>query len=97
MEGKLDAHSSAPVPVPVPGSLQVPGSLGHLAQVPELVSAWQAQVAARRAEASKIEHLLDYLDRRLAECAGETVVGRAEVRKAAVRDAAVVLGVSERT
>ncbi|NDK30922.1 DUF222 domain-containing protein, partial [Nesterenkonia haasae] len=91
MEGKLDAHSSAPVPV------QVPGSLGHLAQVPELVSAWEAQVAARRAEATKIEHLLNYLDRRLTECAGETVVGRAEAQKAAVRDAAMVLGVSERT
>ncbi|TLP93036.1 hypothetical protein FEF26_13925, partial [Nesterenkonia salmonea] len=91
MEGQLDAHFQAPVSAPVPVSLR------HLVQVPELVSAWEAQVAARRAEAVKIGHLVDYLDRRSSECVGETAIGRAEARKAAVRDAAVVLGASERT
>ncbi|TLP96036.1 hypothetical protein FEF26_09610, partial [Nesterenkonia salmonea] len=62
MEGQSVSFSSARVPAPVPGSLR------HLVQVPELVSAWEAQVAARRAEAVKIRHLVDYLDRRSVEC-----------------------------
>ncbi|RJN32122.1 HNH endonuclease [Nesterenkonia natronophila] len=69
----------------------------HLAVVPELTAAWEHQVVARRAEAAKIMHLLGYRDRCAAAAAGEPAVARAETERAAVRDAALVLGASERT
>jgi 5-methylcytosine-specific restriction endonuclease McrA len=84
MEPQLD-----PLP-PVPGSAQ------HLTGVSELTAAWQYQVAARRAEAVKLMHLLEYRERCAALVAGEAAVVRTEADKAAIRDAATVLGVSER-
>jgi hypothetical protein len=77
--------------------LSVPGSMRHLAEVPELAAAWEHQVVARRAEAAKIMHLLVYRDRRVAAAAGAPLVAQAEAEKAAVREAALVLGATERT
>jgi hypothetical protein len=91
MEGQTGILPQVLVTAPVPGSLR------HLEGVPELTAAWEAQRVARCAEASKILHLLAYLDRCRAGCGGGSVVVRAEAEKAAVRDAAVVLGLAERT
>ncbi|RJN33046.1 HNH endonuclease signature motif containing protein [Nesterenkonia natronophila] len=74
----------------------VPGPAQHLAGVPELSAAWEHQVAARRAESAKVTHLLAYRDRCAARVVGEPAVVRAEADKAAIRDAATMVGLSER-
>ncbi|WP_044494225.1 HNH endonuclease signature motif containing protein [Nesterenkonia massiliensis] len=75
----------------------MPEHLRALAGEPELAAAWEQQVAARRAEAATITALLDYRSRSAAHYAQEPLVVRSEADRAAVRDAARILGVSDRT
>ncbi|MCT1606698.1 HNH endonuclease [Nesterenkonia massiliensis] len=75
----------------------MPEHLRTLAGEPELSAAWEQQVAARRAEAATITALLDYRQRTAAHYAQEPLVTRSEADRAAVRDAARILGVSDRT
>ena len=76
---------------------QVPRSLEHLMDAPELAAAWEHQVAARRAEAVKITALLDYQKRVVREYCAELSVPRSEALKDATHWAALVLGVSDMT
>ncbi|GAA4921183.1 HNH endonuclease signature motif containing protein [Nesterenkonia rhizosphaerae] len=75
----------------------MPEHLEQLAGEPELAAAWEQQVAARRAEAATITALLDYRARATAHYVQEPLVVRTEADRAAVRDAARILGVSDRT
>lgn len=75
----------------------LPTTLRHLADHPELKAAWDHQVAARRAEAAKITAMLAYRRRFVQDFRHDLATVRAEADKAAVRDAAVLLGASERT
>ncbi|WP_044494042.1 HNH endonuclease signature motif containing protein, partial [Nesterenkonia massiliensis] len=68
-----------------------------LAGEPELAAAWEQQVAARRAEAATITALLEYRARTATHYAQEPLVTRSEADRAAVRDAARILGTSDRT
>ena len=75
----------------------MPENIRHLGGEPELSAAWEQQVTARRAEAATITALLDYRARTAAHYAQEPLVTRSEADRAAVRDAARILGVSDRT
>lgn len=75
----------------------MPQAVAHLADEPELAAAWEYQVAARKAEAKKIIAILDYRDRLVAYYCQDPSVLRYQAQKAAVRDAATLLGVSEFT
>ena len=75
----------------------MPEHLRALAGEPELSAACEQQVAARRAEAATITALLDYRQRTAAHYAQEPLVTRSEADRAAVRDTARILGVSDRT
>ncbi|GAA4911371.1 hypothetical protein GCM10025790_02190 [Nesterenkonia rhizosphaerae] len=75
----------------------MPEHLRALAGEPELAAAWEQQVAARRGEAATITALLDYRSRTAAHYAQEPLVVRSEADRAAVRDAARILGTSDRT
>ncbi|WP_044493274.1 HNH endonuclease signature motif containing protein [Nesterenkonia massiliensis] len=75
----------------------MPEHLRALAGEPELSAAWEQQVAARRAEAATITALLDYRQRTATHYAQEPLVTRSEADRAAVRDAARILGTSDRT
>ncbi|GAA4916560.1 hypothetical protein GCM10025777_32800 [Membranihabitans marinus] len=75
----------------------MPEHLRALAGEPELTSAFEHQVTSRRAEAATITALLDYRARTAAHYAQEPLVTRSEADRAAVRDAARILGVSDRT
>lgn len=76
---------------------RMPKALTHLADEPELAAAWEHQVTARKAEAKKITALLNYLGRLVAYYCEDPSVLRYQAKKAAVRDAATLLGVSEFT
>ncbi|GAA5224445.1 hypothetical protein GCM10025777_50760 [Membranihabitans marinus] len=75
----------------------MPEHLRTLAGEPELTAAWGQQVASRRAEAAKITALVEYRQRTAASYTQEPLVTRSEADRAAVRDAARILGVSDRT
>ena len=75
----------------------MPENIRHLGREPELSAAWEQQVAARRAEAATITALLEYRARTAAHYAQEPLVTRSEADRAAVRDAARILGTSDRT
>lgn len=76
---------------------EVPEALRNLVAEPELALAWEHQVAARRAEAAKTTALLDYQDRVIAFYCEDPTVMRYQAEKAALRDAAALLGISELT
>lgn len=73
----------------------MPQAVAHLSGEPELFAAWEYQVTARQAEAKKITAILDYQDRLIAYYCEDPSVLRYQAQKAAVRDAATLLGVSE--
>ncbi|MCT1607795.1 HNH endonuclease [Nesterenkonia massiliensis] len=75
----------------------MPEHLRALAGEPELAAAWEQQVVSRRAEAATITALLEYRQRTAASYAQEHLVVRGEADRAAVRDAARILGTSDRT
>ncbi|GAA4922382.1 HNH endonuclease signature motif containing protein [Nesterenkonia rhizosphaerae] len=75
----------------------MPEHLRTLAGEPELAAAWEQQVASRRAEAAKITALMEYRQRTAASYTQEPLVTRSEADRAAVHDAARILGVSDRT
>ncbi|GAA4927398.1 HNH endonuclease signature motif containing protein [Nesterenkonia rhizosphaerae] len=75
----------------------MPENIRHLGGEPELSAAWEQQVTARRAEAAAITALLEYRARATVPYAQEPLVVRTEADRAAVRDAARILGVSDRT
>ena len=78
--------------IPAP---QLPNGYAELANQPELVAAWEQEVAVRRAEAVKIQHLLAYRARKTAENSRAHVLNQRVLLRAVYRDAAVVLGVTE--
>lgn len=85
-----------PSPTPAPPPV-LPDAHEHLSEHPQLGQAWEAEVRARRAEAEKIQHLLDYRDHRLAvqsQALPHTFTRKAAV-KAVHHEAAVVLGVTD--
>lgn len=75
----------------------LPERIEHLADQPELAASWDAQVRARRADASVIISLLSYQDRREREALAEGLAfhERCAARDAAIRDAALVMQASE--
>lgn len=73
----------------------VPEDYAHLSNAPELAAAWEEAVASRQAEARKLQHLLDYRDRRLAQEEPKHDFRRAAVLKAVHREIALVLGLPE--
>ena len=75
----------------------MPENIRHLGGEPELAAAFEHQVASRRAEAAKITALLEYRKRTAASYAQEPLIIRSEADRAAVRDAARILGTSDRT
>ncbi|GFZ87076.1 HNH endonuclease signature motif containing protein [Nesterenkonia alkaliphila] len=84
------AVSAEPVTAPV-----LPEAYEDLAGQPELAAAWEAEVAARRAEAVKLQALLEYQERRLAEEDTERPFAKESLLKRIRRDAALMLGVPE--
>lgn len=78
-------------------ALQLPETVERLPGAPELATAWEHHVAARRSEAAALISLLDYRHRLYAETSGKPLHYRGAARKAAVRDAALMLGLSEHT
>lgn len=73
----------------------VPEDYVHLLSAPELTAAWEEEVASRQAEARKLQHLLDYRERRLAQEQPKHTFRRSAVLKAVHREIALVLGVPE--
>ncbi|GFZ91198.1 HNH endonuclease signature motif containing protein [Nesterenkonia alkaliphila] len=76
---------------------KLPERMSHLAYVPELAEAWEHAVKSRRQNALQLSRLLAYRGRCRAEADGGDLYSRSAADQAAVRDAAVVLGLSERT
>ncbi len=76
---------------------ELPENLSHLADIPELALAWDHAVASRRETARQFSALLDYRNRCREEAAGRHLFARSAADQAAVRDAGLLLGLSERT
>ena len=74
---------------------QWPDQLAHLADEPELVNAWEYELAQRQAHAAKVESLLAYRTRKLEQNSTQHTFTRQAVEKAIIRDAAAVLGLTE--
>lgn len=81
---------SAPPVAPV-----LPRGYEDLARQPELAAAWESEVLIRRAEATKLQALLKYQERRLAEEDTERPFAKESLLKRIHRDAALMLGVPE--
>lgn len=75
----------------------LPHRLQWLSDAPELVAVWDHQVAARSAEAQVLSRLLDYRKKIAAQVAGEHLFHRSAADKAAIHDAAQLLGVADPT
>ncbi|WP_150462589.1 HNH endonuclease signature motif containing protein [Nesterenkonia ebinurensis] len=73
----------------------LPEGYAHLTREPELVAAWEEEVVIRRAEARKIQLLVDYRERRLLQEEPQHTFSREAVLKAVHREAALMLGVPE--
>lgn len=78
--------------IPAP---HVPDHLAHLAQEPELADAWRLEVQTRKAEAKKLKVLLAYKTRKSDEHKNQHVFTQRAAEKAAIRDAALILGLTE--
>lgn len=89
--------SGAPETPGAPGVWGVSAAVEELVVVPELAEAWEHLVAARCAEAAKIEALLAYRDRQAAEHADAPLELQAVGRKAAARNMALLTGEHEQT
>src|SRR5690625_4779333 len=75
----------------------MPPKLAHLMDQPALATAWEHQVAARQAEAAKISALLDYVAACRAEHQHEAEWVQEAAEKAAVHQAALLVGFSDQT
>ncbi|MBB3667978.1 HNH endonuclease [Garicola koreensis] len=76
---------------------RVPPKLRHLMDEPALAQAWELQVAARRAEAAKIGVLVDHVAACRAEHCDEYDFVQDAAERAAVHQAALLLGFSDQT
>ena len=76
---------------------RVPPKLQHLMDEPALAQAWEHQVAARQAEAAKITVLLEHVATRRAEHQHELEFIQDDAERAAVHQAALLLGFSDHT
>ncbi|WP_157983777.1 hypothetical protein [Nesterenkonia muleiensis] len=74
---------------------QLPDRAAHLAGEPELAAAWEQEIAERRAQAAKVQHLLTYKARKLHQNKDQHSFTRQAVEKTIIRDAAAVLGMTE--
>lgn len=106
MDAQPDRTPERPETPGTSGAPETPGALGvwgvsaavdELVVVPELAEAWEHLVAARCAEAAKIEALLAYRDRQAAEHADAPLELQAVGRKAAARNMALLTGEHEQT
>lgn len=75
----------------------LPEAMALLGEVPELARAWEHQVRSRQAQAATIGALLAHTHRVVTELCTDPKVLRGEAQKAAMHDAAKLLGVSELT
>ena len=76
---------------------RVPSKLQHLMDEPALATAWEHQVAARQAEAAKITALLEHVAACRDEHQHELEFIQDDAERAAVHQAALLLGFSDHT